>query len=193
MNSGGWSYMLLCLVTNAALLALPACFTNPAWSDSSSPLAAALGGSEEDEDGSVSDADLYAVLGAARDSGLVPASLDSNPPVPGNGGVFDSAIDITGAGMTLRWSAATDDVTPQAELRYRLYFSTADNISTIADAQLNGSPVGDFAAGITSQSTEGLLESVTQYYFNVIVLDAANNPAAYQTFAESTSEGCGQC
>ncbi|MEQ9365318.1 MAG: hypothetical protein RIF32_13820 [Leptospirales bacterium] len=167
------------------------CFTNPAWSDSDSPLAGATGNSDEERSESISDESLYALLGAARSGALL---ADSSPPVPGNNGFFDPATNVAEYGMTLHWTAATDNLTPQAELRYRLYYSTADNIRTIADAHLNGTPVGGFVANTTSISTADLLAYATEYYFNVIVLDAAGNPAVYQSYSDTTGEGCeGEC
>lgn len=177
-----WSIWLLCLPGVA-------CFTNPAWSDGDSPLAVAIGADADEE--SISDDALYAILGSARSSGLLPEVSDTTPPVPGNGGVFSTATNIGATGMDLHWTGATDDQTTQADLRYQLYFSTSDNIGTIADAGLNGTPVGGFTADITTLSTIGLLDSATGYFFNVIVVDAANNPAVYETFMEYTNEGQG--
>ncbi len=117
----------------------------------------------------------------------IPATADIIAPVPANNGVL-AFSSVTTAGVTVAWSAATDDTTPQSDLTYKVYYSTvqADVASTasIAEAALTGIPA---EAEATSIEITGLLPN-TAYYMNVIVSDAAGNAAAYTASSSTTLE-----
>lgn len=100
-------------------------------------------------------------------------------PIPGNSGVI-SAASITDEGLQLSWSKATDSSTPQAEIEYRVFHSESNNIATPADAESNGTPIGDWAKDATSISVTGLNNAMT-YYFNVIVRASGGRKATYST------------
>ena len=119
---------------------------------------------------------------------LTATKKDFDPPVPGASGEITGTAEITEA--QLFWSVAkdVDDVTPQEDLRYYVYQSESDNISTVADCETNGTLL-NFSGTIdtTSYMVTGLTPS-TSYYFNVVVSDMANNKAAYQRIALTTKE-----
>ena len=102
----------------------------------------------------------------------------NNPPVPGNNGKITCTPASTSA--TLQWSAATDDVTPVKQLRYFVYRSNKDNLSSVAACTANGvllNPGG--TVNITTYDATELTPGAT-YYFNVVVADADNNRAVYK-------------
>lgn len=113
-----------------------------------------------------------------------PPSGDTTAPQPGGSGNLTVAFD--GATIfTINWSQGSDDVSAAANLEYRLFSSTSDNIGTAADAEANGTPVGDWAMDISGSTVTGLT-SETAYYFNVLVRDEAGNAAAYTALNQST-------
>ncbi len=106
------------------------------------------------------------------------------PPTPGNGG----NITFNGIGansITVDWTKATDDQTPQANLQYLVYYSTSGNIDTVANTEANGTPVGVYATDIASRIVTGLIDSTT-YYFNVIARDQNGNKTAYIMSSQAT-------
>jgi hypothetical protein len=104
---------------------------------------------------------------------LTASTTDVTPPVPG-AGVNGTATDNT---ANLNWVAATDNVTPQADLCYYVYQSSRNNITSVADCETNGTLLGNTTGVTEYEVTE--LNSTTTYYFNVVVADMANNKAAY--------------
>lgn len=111
-------------------------------------------------------------------------TLDVTGPVAGNSGTIASS-NIATTSIDLSWTAATDLITPSAQLQYLVYRSTINNLTTASDTEINGTAVGSFAPNITSKSITGLISSRT-YYFNVIVKDAAGNKSAYAMQTAST-------
>jgi hypothetical protein len=100
-------------------------------------------------------------------------------PVPGNTGLITPS-DITSSGLKLTWHRAVDNLTEQTDLRYRVYRSTANDIDTVADAEINGTLVADWAFDLISVQLSGL-QPRTTYYLNVIVIDEDGYKAAYRT------------
>lgn len=101
---------------------------------------------------------------------------DYTVPVPGDEGkilaqVIDDAVNLS-------WSAAVDDITPQAELVYAVYQSDSDNISTVDDCEQNGILLEDYMANLTSVNLLDL-EYLKTYYFNVVVSDLDGNKQIY--------------
>ncbi len=105
-------------------------------------------------------------------------------PVPGSGGII-STSSITDESVLLSWSKATDRLTPQAELEYRVFHSSSNNISTPSDAEKNGTPLGTWTKDAFSLSASGLDPAQT-CYFNVIVMAADGRKAAYVTVMATT-------
>lgn len=118
-------------------------------------------------------------------SGCSQMTADGVVPVAGNSGTLTTAAVMTDS-MTLHWTAASDDISAQNLLQYLLYYSTSDNLNSVADMEANGTAVGTFAADINMQSVTGLAPA-TLYYFNVLVKDEAGNKAAYTPVSQTTA------
>ena len=111
---------------------------------------------------------------------------DFDPPVPGAEGVITGTAEIETA--ELSWTAAEDILTPENQLRYFVYQSLSNNISSVADCETNGTLIntGGTQNIITYNVTK--LNAATNYFFNVVVADMANNKAAYVAKALSTTK-----
>ena len=120
-----------------------------------------------------------------KEGNLVDFSTDFIPPVPGDNGTITTAA-VTTTSLTLNWTKATDDVTAQANLSYRVYYATSNNIDTVSNIKANGTPLNDYTQDINSFDVSGLSPS-TLYYFNIIVKDEGGNEAAYTMQSVTTS------
>lgn len=112
---------------------------------------------------------------------------DSTGPTAGAGG------NITGSGIstssvTLNWAAATDNFSAGSAIQYLAYYSTANNIATVANAEANGTPIGIYTANITTVTKSGLT-GATVYYFNVIAKDEYGFKSPYTMQVLSTLDG----
>jgi len=96
-----------------------------------------------------------------------------------------TAGTVSSSTVIISWTAADDDTTAPAELKYLVYYSTSDNLSTVADAETNGTAVGTAEANIITKSVSGLTAS-TSYYFVVVVTDSAGNKSIYSTLTQAT-------
>ncbi|TGL59065.1 hypothetical protein EHQ58_09110 [Leptospira ognonensis] len=110
---------------------------------------------------------------------------DSASPNVGNSGTL-LVSNVTASGLTLSWTAGSDAITAQGSLQYLAYFSTSNNLSSVSNAETNGSAVGSYSAGITSVNVTGLTDSTT-YYFNLVIRDEAGNKNIYNTISQITS------
>ena len=99
------------------------------------------------------------------------------PPTTGAAGLIQIS-NITSSTVSLSWTMATDDFSPQNTLQYRVYFSTTDNIDTIDKVLDNGTGFGGWATNIDNVTVSGL-NSNTTYWFNVVVQDQEEKRAAY--------------
>lgn len=108
---------------------------------------------------------------------------DSEAPVVTDGAL--TAGSITHNSLVLNWQKATDNITADGALLYRVYQSATDNIRTLGEIESNGTPVGISAADINTKAISGLAAS-TLYYFNVIVMDEAGNKTAYTSTSAET-------
>jgi hypothetical protein len=109
---------------------------------------------------------------------------DNNPPVAGGGGAI-SIFSITHNSLNLSWEAATDDVTGQENLQYKVVFAEENNIGTAFEAEEYGTTVKGWTANLTSTEVSGLSADTT-YYFNIIVRDQAGNMEVYDTTSQTT-------
>ncbi len=109
---------------------------------------------------------------------------DGTAPVAGASGEI-TTTGVTKTGLTLNWTAATDDTSAQEDLQYLAYYSESDNIDTVAEMEANGTAVGNYETGITAKDVSRLSDG-TDYYFNVIAMDEAGNKTAYATVSETT-------
>jgi hypothetical protein len=89
--------------------------------------------------------------------------------------------NTTSTETTIVWGAATDNVTPQANLQYKLVRGnyllegyTADEVNAITGADL----VMDWTTNVTEKLVTGLTAAHV-YYFSVLVRDAAGNMGKY--------------
>jgi hypothetical protein len=109
-------------------------------------------------------------------------------PVPGNGGII-TISNITASTLIIHWARASDDITAQSDLEYRVYRSLSNNISSFATAVAQGT---ELTSGWTVDSVNfydnGLLNGTT-YYYNVFVQDEENNISSYYTTSAHTTGG----
>ena len=101
---------------------------------------------------------------------------DAESPVPGEDGVLTITTD--NGEFRILWEAAEDNVTIAANLRYQLYYSEANNITTVDELNTNGIPLGDILFGGTDALITGL-DSGKTYWFNIKVIDVAGNEVVY--------------
>lgn len=102
-------------------------------------------------------------------------TADTTAPTVGTTISFSGTTDTS---VTVTWGAATDGVTAQNQLQYRLLRSISNNLTSVSNAETNGTEVLAYTTNQLSQSASGLTQN-TQYYFAVVVKDAAGNKALY--------------
>ncbi|MBF0239807.1 MAG: fibronectin type III domain-containing protein, partial [SAR324 cluster bacterium] len=112
---------------------------------------------------------------------------DTTAPVPGDSGTL-TISNVTTSSLTLSWTKATDNITAQSALVYKVYSSTSDNISTVSTISTNGTLRGTTTGDTVTLAITGLT-SGTLYYFNVLVTDALNNSAVYTSKDKGTLMG----
>ncbi len=67
-----------------------------------------------------------------------------------------------------------------------VYYSTSNNLNTVANIEANGTAVGTYTTDIATKNITALSGSTT-YFFNVIVRDEAGNKAVYTTVTATTN------
>lgn len=111
---------------------------------------------------------------------------DTTPPTAGAAISFSS---VTGTTLAVNWGAATDNVTPQANLEYRIVKDNTamTNIDSVAevDAKSGGDLLQDYTTNITTRAVTGLSAGTT-YHFAVVVRDAAGNKTIYSPATQAT-------
>jgi hypothetical protein len=110
--------------------------------------------------------------------------IDTTPPSYATGVIGFDNIDDTGFSVT--WTKATDFISPQGSLQYRLYQSVLDDIGTVNDAEANGELAMNWTTDV-STFTATDLEVDTIYYFNVVVRDELDNRRAYSMSGKKTA------
>ncbi|HNY12429.1 MAG TPA: hypothetical protein PKK26_12625 [Candidatus Wallbacteria bacterium] len=111
---------------------------------------------------------------------ILPIDTTGIPPT-----VSNATISLSTASNTINfsWNAASDDITPAANLSYSIYCTIENNLfNSVADCKANGT----YVAGTTGTTTKSItdtsnLKSNTLYYFNIIVKDAGGNESIYST------------
>ena len=98
-------------------------------------------------------------------------------PTPGFRGVI-TFTDIFSTSLTVNWTKASDLETAESLLQYKLVRSLSNNITTVSDAEANGTLVMDWTADTTSINVTGLTMGY-EYYFNILVRDEYGNTSAY--------------
>ena len=121
------------------------------------------------------------------------AGGDTTTPVSGNSGTI-TVSNVQDRSFWIEWTQATDEKTPQAGLQYKIVRSTSDSISSVEDAEANGTVVKDWTtdlcwSGSTDKTTSWELVGLnnnTTYYYTVLVKDEAGNTAAYTSNSQAT-------
>lgn len=109
---------------------------------------------------------------------------DGTSPTVGSSGAV-AVSNITETTLDLTWTKGTDAITSVASLQYLVYQSSSDNMTSVADAETNGSPVGSYQSDIDSKAVSSLTVDTT-YYFTVILKDLAGNKALYNSVSATT-------
>ncbi len=111
---------------------------------------------------------------------------DNTAPNISSGSITPS--NVTAESMSLAWTMATDAQTPQTQLRYFVYQSASNNITTVANCEANGTLLNmGGTLNIPTYVVSGLNPNTT-YYFNVVVVDAAGNKAVYSIKSQITGK-----
>jgi len=113
------------------------------------------------------------------------ATSEKEPPAPGGGGALTAGTPRATV-IPLSWSSASDNVSEQKDLQYRIVWSTQNNIDSLAGATKNGTVSVDWRPGIRGADAGGL-PVLTLCYLNVLVKDRAGNIAAYRSTSATTS------
>lgn len=87
-----------------------------------------------------------------------------------------SFSDITFSGATVNWLKSTDAVSQQDQIRYKVYESTSNNITNVADAEANGTLIEN---SLNINNTTVSLSSAQTKYLQVVSEDQAGNKLAY--------------
>ncbi len=89
--------------------------------------------------------------------------------------------------ITITWTAANDDQSDTGDLVYELYYSSSNNLNSLANTHSNGT-LGETVTGTTSGTISGLSRN-SPYYVNVLVKDGANNYNTYSSVQADTKDG----
>lgn len=146
--------------------------------------------------GSIVDSEDQSSIATGLPQGSDPKSLASNKDLaideaaPVVGELMISTEDITTLTMRARWSAADDTGTAKENLEYKVFFSTANNITNFADAEANGTVLVNWVKNVYSATKSGLTANTT-YYFAVFVRDQKGYVSAYTPKSATTEQFCG--
>ncbi len=110
---------------------------------------------------------------------------DTTAPVSGSGGII-TTDRLSQNSVRLLWTAATDNIIPQTSLKYAVYRSSSNNISTVEECENNGTMIQIYTSNLTQKDIVSL-NSDTTYYFNVIIKDIAGNKSIYTTKEVTTA------
>lgn len=118
---------------------------------------------------------VHTVLGVSSD-------FTNNPP-----DISDSSLStssITDTGFIVNFIEATDDHTPQNDIRYKLYSSPSNNLLTITEVYTNGT-LEDQGMGVSFLAIDNKSPGEL-IYFNVLAIDGQGEESVYQPNSEST-------
>lgn len=140
---------------------------------------------------------FFAVLvkdAAGNMSLYTPASVTTSATVDTTAPTTGTSISFSATSSTstiVCWGAATDNITAQASLQYKVVkASSGISIDTIseADAITSSDLVMDWTVNTTSKSITGLTASTT-YFFAVLVKDTVGNMSLYAPASITTHSG----
>ena len=126
-----------------------------------------------------------AYTAASQATSAVTSTSDTTSPVAGGSGVITASTQ-TYTSLLLSYSAASDETTAAANLTYKVYYSTSNNIDSVANLTANGTAATTASTATTSASVYNLSPGVT-YYFNLLVSDAAGNKTVYTPVSTTTT------
>jgi hypothetical protein len=109
---------------------------------------------------------------------------DSTAPIPGASGLI-TVSGVSSTGLTLVWSMATDNVSSQAALQYKVLRSQRENLNNLGEAETNGTVLIDFTPNLNSFVVRNLTNA-SSYYYTVVVKDEGGNKALYATAGDLT-------
>jgi hypothetical protein len=95
------------------------------------------------------------------------------------------STSATATSIIVSWTKASDVVSPQSKLTYKVYSSTQNNLTTLSTIDTLGKFEGS-GTDISTYTIDGLLPSTT-YYINVLVHDEAGNKTLYTTKSQTTA------
>ena len=105
------------------------------------------------------------------------AYYDITAPRPGNAGALVTVAGQTCGNLDVSWTKAVDDRSSQSNLQYLVYHSPSSDMTSLADAEANGTAVGSYAADIDTKAYTGLAGGSN--YFTTVVKDEAGQRAIY--------------
>ncbi len=129
------------------------------------------------------------VAAYTQTSATTTSAGDTAPPVPGGNGAI-TAGTVTDNSIEITFTAANDDRTAQTDIEYKIVSSFSDNIKTVAEAETNGTVHRDWDTLTITTPISITISSLiggTQYYFNVLIRDEAENNAAYTAMTATTT------
>jgi hypothetical protein len=126
-------------------------------------------------------ANFYGMLGDCtytNKSTPVKVGEELIPPVPGNNGNI-TKTNMKETSLTLHWTAAADNVTVPADLKYYVYQKEGAAFSMAGGLPTDGTLLN--TGGTENITTYNVTDLVTgtSYYFIVVVEDERGNQAAY--------------
>ena len=118
---------------------------------------------------------------------ITEARLDSIAPMPSN---FGETSQVSASGFVLNWSAATDDVSDEAQLQYAVCSGPSAVSVQSVESCVTATKVMDWTPHALTLPVTGATPNTT-YFFNVIVRDEAGNMAAYSGRSQVTGPAIG--
>lgn len=113
---------------------------------------------------------------------------DTTPPSVSSGTLSFSKVQAVK--LDISWGKASDNVSSQADLEYKIIMSSSNNIADVIGMETSGSGrvlIMDWTKNVSTYTVTGLSVNNT-YYFNIIVKDQAGNKSAYSSGSSLTKD-----
>lgn len=113
---------------------------------------------------------------------------DTTPPSVSSGTLSFSKVQAVK--LDISWGKASDNVSSQADLEYKIIMSSSNNISDVTGMETSGSGrvlIMDWTKNVSTYTVTGLSVNNT-YYFNIIVKDQAGNKSIYTSGSAATKD-----
>jgi len=148
------------------------------------------GGGDEttsaNEDGTNEDGTNEDGTNAVTTTTAITTITDTAPPIPGNSGAI-TTISVTHNSLTLKWTEGNDNYTGSTALKYAVYQSSNNDISTVDTCESKGTLIQSYTANLTTKIVSSGLSAGTHYYFNVVVKDSAEKKTVYTMKVQGTA------